>query len=211
MVRDSLVTSWTTVFMIPPSNFESEPPVSERMLLSLSPSSSPISDLPMTFVFRLLTLETLYIGIPLRLLGVRLVLVWKVLGNTRRSSFSNCLRKGGREATRMPTESSVADQMVRSTPSQVGSLVFKRERSSTVLKMEHIVALSKISRASTAPWKIVSVHETEAEYESESPLGAWRQLDGGEIKNGCYDVDHVCDDVGDALHIPEIALGQLEG
>lgn len=41
----------------------------------------------------------------------------------------------------MPTESSVADQMVRLTPSQVGSRVFWRTRSSTVLKMEQMVAL----------------------------------------------------------------------
>jgi hypothetical protein len=41
----------------------------------------------------------------------------------------------------MPTESSVADQMVRFTPSQVGSRVFRRALSSTVLKMEHNVAL----------------------------------------------------------------------
>lgn len=41
----------------------------------------------------------------------------------------------------MPTESSVADQMVRLAPSQVGSRVFWRTRSSTVLKMEQMVAL----------------------------------------------------------------------
>ena len=45
----------------------------------------------------------------------------------------------------MPTESSVADQMVRLTPSQVGSRVFWRTRSSTVLKMEQMVALGGVS------------------------------------------------------------------
>lgn len=94
----------------------------------------------MIFVFRLLGLVTLYMGMPLRLPGVRL-LAWKVLGNTRHKILSNCLRKGGSEATRMPTESSVADHIVRSTPSHVGSLVLERFFSSRVLKMEHIVAL----------------------------------------------------------------------
>lgn len=116
-------------------------PPSAKILLSLSPSSIPTSDLPITFVFRFVpALLTLYIGIPLP--GERLLLVTNVLGNTRRSIRSNCLRKGGSEATRMPTESSVADQMVRFTPSQVGSVVLRRAESSTVLKMEQMVALA---------------------------------------------------------------------
>jgi hypothetical protein len=41
----------------------------------------------------------------------------------------------------MPTESSVADQIVRFTPSQVGSFVLRRAESSMVLKMEQTVAL----------------------------------------------------------------------
>lgn len=44
----------------------------------------------------------------------------------------------------MPTESSVADQMVRLTPSQVMSWVVRRTRSSTVLKMEQMVALGGV-------------------------------------------------------------------
>lgn len=81
-------------------------------------------------------------GIPLWLPGVRLLLDCNVLGSTLRSRRSNCFRRGGREATRMPTESSVADHMVRLTPSHVGSLVLRRLFSSTVLKIEHMVALA---------------------------------------------------------------------
>lgn len=45
----------------------------------------------------------------------------------------------------MPTESSVAAQMVRLTPSHVGSWVFFRALSSTVLNIEQMVALIFVS------------------------------------------------------------------
>jgi hypothetical protein len=138
-VLSKLVTSCTTVFIIPPSPLDPELEPSARILRSLSPSSIPTSDRPMTLVLRRLTWLTLYMGMPLRLPGVRLPV--KVLGSTWRRILSNSLRSGGREETRMPTESSVADQMVRLTPSQVGSLVLWRFASSIVLKMEHTVAL----------------------------------------------------------------------
>lgn len=119
----------------------------------------------MTFVLRLVVaLETLYMGMPLRLLGVRL-LVWNELGSTLRRRRSNCLRKGGRDATRIPTESSVADQIVRFTPSQVGSLVFWRALNSTVLKMEHIVALGYCQQRCAKKERYVAhLHQAEAEY-----------------------------------------------
>ena len=69
----------------------------------------------------------------------------KVEGRILRNIRSNCLRSGGRLAMRIPTESSVALQIVRSTPSQVGSRVLSRALSSIVLKMEHMVALIEIS------------------------------------------------------------------
>lgn len=68
-------------------------------------------------------------------------LLAKVVGKINRKRLSNCLRSGGRLAMRMPTESSVALQMVSSTPSQVGSLVFFKASSSMVLKIEQTVAL----------------------------------------------------------------------
>jgi hypothetical protein len=55
------------------------------------------------------------------------------------------LRSGGRLAMKMPTESSVALHIVRFTPSQVGSRVFRKALSSIVLKMEHTVALFEMS------------------------------------------------------------------
>ena len=54
---------------------------------------------------------------------------------------SKAFLSGGKEAINIPMESSVADQIVRFTPSQVGSDVFTIVRSSIVLKIEHIVAL----------------------------------------------------------------------
>lgn len=51
------------------------------------------------------------------------------------------LRSGGSDAIRMPRESSEADQIVSGTPSQVGSFVEVKVFSSTVLKIEQIVAL----------------------------------------------------------------------
>ena len=71
----------------------------------------------------------------------------------------------------MPTESSVADQMVRLTPSQVGSRVFWRTRSSTVLKMEQMVAL----------WGLDG--ERRREGDGRRTLGRGRRPGGGPI--GC--------------------------
>jgi hypothetical protein len=65
----------------------------------------------------------------------------KVDGNTRRKKASNCFRKGGRDAMSTPTESSVADQMARLLPSQVGSRVLSKAESSTVFTIEQAVAL----------------------------------------------------------------------
>jgi hypothetical protein len=45
-----------------------------------------------------------------------------------------------------PTESSVADQMARLLPSQVGSRVFNRAESSTVLTIEQAVTLRGVSQ-----------------------------------------------------------------
>jgi hypothetical protein len=55
--------------------------------------------------------------------------------------WSKAVRSGGSEAMRMPMEASQEDQMVRLTPSQVGSWVLVMALSSTVLKMEQMVAL----------------------------------------------------------------------
>jgi len=66
----------------------------------------------------------------------------RVFGRIERKNLSNCLRRGGSAAMRMPTESSVALQMERFTPSQVGSRVFLRALNSVVFMMEHMVALS---------------------------------------------------------------------
>lgn len=49
---------------------------------------------------------------------------------------------------RMPMESSELDQMVRFTPSHVGSCVLVMALSSMVLKIEHIVALRDVSGGS---------------------------------------------------------------
>lgn len=68
-------------------------------------------------------------------------LVIKVDGRMRRNILSKTFRRGGRLAIRIPTESSVALQIVRLTPSHVGSLVFFNALNSIVLKIEHTVAL----------------------------------------------------------------------
>ena len=49
---------------------------------------------------------------------------------------------------RMPMDSSELDQMVRFTPSHVGSCVLVMALSSMVLKIEHIVALRGVSGGS---------------------------------------------------------------
>jgi len=54
---------------------------------------------------------------------------------------SNCLRKGGKEAVSIPTESSIADQTERLAPSHVGSWVFIKADSSTVFTIEKDVGL----------------------------------------------------------------------
>jgi hypothetical protein len=65
----------------------------------------------------------------------------ELFGRRLRKKLSNCLRRGGSAAVMMPTESSVALQMVRFTPSQDGSRDLLRTRNSVVLRMEQTVAL----------------------------------------------------------------------
>lgn len=60
-------------------------------------------------------------------------IIWKRL--------SNALRKGGRDAIRIPIDSSAALHMPRLTPDQVGSVVSVMVFNSIVLNMEQIVAL----------------------------------------------------------------------
>jgi hypothetical protein len=64
----------------------------------------------------------------------------------RWNKVSNALRNGGREAISIPTDSSVEAQILKLMPSHVGSWVFVIAFSSTVLKIEHIVALQEIAR-----------------------------------------------------------------
>ena len=62
--------------------------------------------------------------------------------------WSNALRSGGSDAMSIPMESSELDQIVRVTPSQVGSCVLVIVLSSMVLNIEQIVALHNVSGAS---------------------------------------------------------------
>jgi hypothetical protein len=55
--------------------------------------------------------------------------------------LSKALRSGGRDAIRMPIESSDELQIERLIPSHVGSAVCVIVLSSIVLKIEHMVAL----------------------------------------------------------------------
>ena len=81
------------------------------------------------------------------------------------------MRSGGSEAMRMPRESSELDQIVRFTPSQVGSLVVTRVFSSMVLKMEQIVALRNISlQFWVVRLRIVGLRDTEKENDTDAPL-----------------------------------------
>lgn len=127
MLLSALVTSCTTVFVIPPSTLPGS------MSFSLSPSPSMV-DRPIGLLYGLLTL---YSGM---LPGV-FDLVIDVDGRMWRNIFSKIFRKGGRLAIKIPTESSVALQIVRLTLSQVGSFFFFNALSSMVLKIEHTVAL----------------------------------------------------------------------
>lgn len=80
-------------------------------------------------------------------------LVMFVDGRMLRNNLSNTFRRGGRLAVNTPTDSSVALQIVRSMPSQVGSLVFLSVLSLIVLKIEHTVPLRRWSARSHIPLK----------------------------------------------------------
>jgi hypothetical protein len=64
-----------------------------------------------------------------------------VEGRIFEKRWSKALRRGGREAIRMPMLSSALDQIPRFMPSQVGSCVSVMAFSSMVLKIEQTVAL----------------------------------------------------------------------
>ena len=114
--------------------------------------------------------------------------------------LSKTFRKGGKLAIRIPTESSVAAQIVRLTLSQVGSWVSLRVLSSTVLKIEHNVALESGS-AYCFPHRSAFLHQSQGEDDSHSPLCPLWQLDAGQIQNRCDDVHNIRNDVGDTLRI----------
>jgi hypothetical protein len=114
------------------------------MYFSLSPSSSSLRNRERPAIGRLPMVScspTLYSGMPLLPDGVLDLFPKKVDESTRRNKPSNCFRSAGREVTSIPTESSVADQIVRLLPSHVGSLFFIKAESSIVFATEQAVAL----------------------------------------------------------------------
>jgi hypothetical protein len=73
--------------------------------------------------------------------GVLLFELCRVDGSIFWKRESKALRSGGRDAMSMPIEASAEDHIWRLIPSHVGSWVFVMAFSSTVLKIEQIVAL----------------------------------------------------------------------
>jgi len=67
--------------------------------------------------------------------------VLRVEGRIFWKRLSNALRRGGRDAMRMPIDNSAALHMPRFTPVQVGSVVWVIVFNSIVLNIEQIVAL----------------------------------------------------------------------
>lgn len=76
-----------------------------------------------------------------------------VMGKKRPRSVSSALRNGGKDAMSTPMKASADDQICKFVAAQVGSLVLVMTLSSTVLKMEQIVAL----RGGISYWCIVSL------------------------------------------------------
>jgi hypothetical protein len=134
----------------------------------------------------------------------------------RKKRLSKTFRSGGKLAIRMPTESSVALQMVRFTASHVGSCVLVRACSSTVLKIEHTVALLIELVYIFAQKVAVDLHKSKTEHNPQTQLCTFRQLDCREIEYRCHDIDDVCDDVCDSLQVREnqrslVPAGTLRG
>lgn len=75
---------------------------------------------------------------------------------------------------KIPTDSSVPDQMERLTPDHVGSMVPVMFFSSTVLKMEQSITLCLL--ADELANNSVNSHKTEEEYYAQTPLCPFRQL-----------------------------------
>ncbi len=73
---------------------------------------------------------------------------------------------------RMPMESSELDQMVRETPSQVGSCVLVIDLSSIVLNIEHIVALLNVSSRSFTEAEVIYVRNTKQENDTNAQLSS---------------------------------------
>jgi hypothetical protein len=99
-----------------------------------------------------------------------------------------------------PTESSVAVQMARLLPSQVGSRVFSKADSSMVSRLSKIVVA--LVYVSSGLWARVGkcLHQPKAKHNPKTPLCASRELYGGEVDDGCYDIYHVRYAIGDSLH-----------
>ena len=101
---------------------------------------------------------------------------------------------------RIPIESSELDQIVRETPSHVGSCVLVIDLSSMVLKIEHIVALENVSQGHIACGRF-RLRNTEQEDNANTPLSSLAQLDARKIDQRRSHVHHVGDDVADTLGI----------
>ena len=101
---------------------------------------------------------------------------------------------------RIPIESSELDQIVRETPSHVGSCVLVIDLSSMVLKIEHIVALQNVSGGHIASGRF-RLRNTEQEDNANTPLSSLAQLDARKIDERCSHVDYICDDVADTLKV----------
>ena len=109
------------------------------------------------------------------LLGVFDV-VLKVDSKIWRNILSKTFRRGGKLAIKIPTERSVALQVVKLTPSQVGSSVFSSALSSMVLKIEHTVALQHRSGC-CFEHKTRNSHQIQHEDNPQAPLCPPCQLD----------------------------------
>lgn len=75
---------------------------------------------------------------------------------------------------KIPTDSSVPDQMERLTPDHVGSMVPVMFFSSTVLKMEQIITLCLLAGESAN--NSANLHKTEEKYYAQTQLCPFRQL-----------------------------------
>lgn len=87
---------------------------------------------------------------------------------------SKGFRNGGRQAMKMPTESSAELQMVRSMPSHVGSWVLVMTFNSMVLKMEHTVPLNTPVSTRCRLEMVGDLHDTEQKHCAQSPLRSLR-------------------------------------